>query len=636
MSPVRLSQLQWLALSALLGLVFLVYWPGLTGGMVFDDFPNLVNNTPLHVSWHSGWRAWLAAMFSSPSSELQRPLAMLTFAVNHALTGLDPYWMKLTNVGIHALNTALVYGLCRRLLAALDPTSDRNPRIALWVAAAWALNPINLTAVLYIVQRMESLSHTFVFAGLWLYLVGRARLLANGRGWLPLLGGLVGGTLAGALAKESAVLLPVYALAIEWMLFDRSQRNRLHERRVLGTFGLTLVLPGLIGLAWVLPRVTGAAYAGRLFGPGQRMLTESRVVADYLHWTLAPDLRAMGLYHDNIQLSQGLFSPPSTVVSLLLLTLLVVLMLKLRRHRPLASLGIAWFLLAQLITATVIPLELMFEHRNYFASLGLCLVLGDLCLRAPNNPKGRQLGAVFAGVLLLLYAGMTAARVNDWRNPLQHSLAEATRHPQSPRATYDLARNYVVLTGYRADSPYIDKAMAALEQAMAAPGSSPLPESTALVLAARTGRALHPRWWNGVERKLRERPIGPQETGALAHLAQCQIDGACSFPRPEMEAVFAAARRDPPLADVLSVRGNYALNILGDPSAALALWVEATQHAPTVAQYRISVAKLLIAMDRGDEAAPQIEALRRLGKLGQHEDEARELDRLAAAARPPR
>src|SRR5688500_13964670 len=84
-------------LPVLLVLVALVYWPGLGGGFVFDDYPNIVQNGALHVTWASTWLEWLAAVFSSPASELQRPLAMLTFAINHALTGLDPYWMKLTN-----------------------------------------------------------------------------------------------------------------------------------------------------------------------------------------------------------------------------------------------------------------------------------------------------------------------------------------------------------------------------------------------------------------------------------------------------------------------------------------------------------------------------------------------------------
>ena len=178
---------QW-GLAALLCLVALVYWPGLRGGFDFDDFRNIIQNTALHVHFADPWRAWLAAAFSSPASDLQRPLAMLSFAVNHASTGLDPSWMKATNLAIHLCNTVLAWLLARRLLALAGVASARRDAVALWVAAFWSLACINLLAVLFVVQRMESLCHTFVLAGLLLYLAGRARLSA-GRdgGWWRIL-----------------------------------------------------------------------------------------------------------------------------------------------------------------------------------------------------------------------------------------------------------------------------------------------------------------------------------------------------------------------------------------------------------------------------------------------------------------
>ena len=153
-------------LPLLLALVTLVYWPGLGGGFDFDDFPNIVNNTALHVRFGDPCRAWLAAAFSSPASDLQRPLAMLTFALNHALTGLDPYWMKATNLAIHLLNTLLVWIVARVLLATFGVDATRRGILALWLAAFWSLASVNLLGVLFVVQRMESLCHTFVLAGL--------------------------------------------------------------------------------------------------------------------------------------------------------------------------------------------------------------------------------------------------------------------------------------------------------------------------------------------------------------------------------------------------------------------------------------------------------------------------------------
>ena len=166
---------------------------------------------------------WVAAILSSPSSSLQRPLAMFSFAINHYLTGLDPVPMKMTNVAIHLINTMLVFGLVRSLIrvAAPRPDTERTTAdtAALITAACWALHPINLMAVLYVIQRMESLSHTFVFAGLWLYIEGRSRQIAGRGGWGYVLVGLLPCTALGALVKESAVLLPLYAFTLEFCVF---------------------------------------------------------------------------------------------------------------------------------------------------------------------------------------------------------------------------------------------------------------------------------------------------------------------------------------------------------------------------------------------------------------------------------
>lgn len=617
---------------ALLALVALVYWPGLGGGFDFDDFPNIVDNTALHVHFADSWRTWLAAMFSSPASDLQRPLAMLSFATNHAFTGLDPSWMKATNLAIHLFNTVLAWFVARRLLGLAVTAEDRRDAIALWVAAFWSLACINLSGVLFVVQRMESLCQAFVLAGLLLYLAGRARLSAKrSGGWWRTLAGLGGGTALGLLAKESAVLLPVYALLLELTLF-RNQRGEGSRSGLLLLYGVVLVLPAVAGLCWLAPGLlSGAAYASRDFTLYERLLTEGRVLVDYLHWTLLPDPGQLSLYHDDYAPSSGLLSPASTLFAWLALAVLAGVAMALRGRRPLLALGIGWFLAAHLVTGTIIPLELVHEHRNYFASLGVALALADLLLLWPRAIRARRIALVAAVALLAWQAMATALRVQEWSNPLQHAFAEAAKHPQSPRATYLLAWTLVVAGDYEADSPYTQRAWKALDAAMCVPGATPLPEATALLLAARTGSPIDPDWWLGLQRKLRARPSGPQEAGALASLVQCQIQGQCRFPPERMVESFLSALHDPVYPEVLSQYGNYALNVLHDPALAERLWRDAADRAPGVVEYQASMARLMIAMGRPAEALPYIAHIRRQGRLGQNERAARELERLVPA-----
>lgn len=618
---------QWLPAFALILLVAIAYWPGRSGGFVFDDFPNIVDNTQLHVV-ALAWRDWIAAIFSSDAGTLQRPLAMLTLAINHYFTGLDPIPMKLTNIAIHALNAILVLVLVRRLLRTAVGGIDQGRRewAARFAAAAWALHPINLMAVLFVVQRMESLAHTFVFAGLWLYLIGRNRQREGRRGWPWIGAGVLGGAALGMLSKESAALLPLYALCLEWCLFGFRRGNG-RDVGLIAFYILVLIVPAILGLAWVLPGVLApSAWAHRDYTLVERLLTEARVVLDYLYWSLFPSLRELSLYHDDYQVSRGLLTPAMTLPALLGLAALLAIAGWLRRRRPLASLGLLWFLGAQLMTATIIPLELVYEHRNYFASLGVCLVLTDLLLLWPRDASARAVGALLATVVVMAFLATTHLRAREWSNPYRFVVSEAAKHPHSPRASYDLARTLVMLTDYRPDSPQLKPAYAALAQARNTPGSGILAHSASLMLAARSGGTQDPAWWRELQERLRADPIGPQEVNALASLTQCARDGSCRFPANEMLASYLAALAHGPHPDVLTLYGDYALNVLGDTELALRLWQEACARRPSVAQYRVNLVKLLIALGQYDAAQQEIAGLRALGRYGQNEAAARALD----------
>jgi hypothetical protein len=369
-----------------------------------------------------------------------------------------------------------------------------------------------------------------------------------------------------------------------------------------------------------------STYRGRDFTLAQRLLTEPRVVLDYLRWTLLPDLGQLSLNHDDYAISRDLWSPPTTLPALLGIPALLVVAWCCRNRRPLISLGLLWFLAAQLLTATIIPLELVFEHRNYFASLGICLALADLLLVAPTTRSTQRAGTMLAVLFVLFCAGLTDLRAREWSDPMRFSSSEASKHPLSPRATYDLARTLVIMTDYRANSPLVDETFRAIEHARMATHSTVLPDQAGLIFAARIGAPSRDVWWTDMQEKLRRNPIGPQELSSIAALTDCALDRKCQFPTAAMLATFDAAASHGPNTEVLSMRGNYVLNVLGDSTLALQLWQQASALRPTEPQYHISLAKLLMAMGRYDEARVQIAQLRKLGRFGQNEAMAQSLE----------
>jgi protein O-mannosyl-transferase len=648
-NPIQNRQPGWWLILAAFALTVAVYWPGLSGGYLFDDYPNIVDNTGVqppdaHLS------TLVAAALSSPSSEFKRPLASLSFAANYLATGLDPYWMKLTNLVIHLLNGWLIFMLAGALLRSA-PLPDRRVHtsiVASLIATGWMLLPINLTGVLYVVQRMESMANLFVLLGLLGYVAGRRRMLgltttpagstdAPKRGWvsaetsglLLCIASITIPTLLGLLAKETAVMLPLYAGLVEWMVFQLRTPAGRQDRRLLTVFLVVLVTPMVFGLAWLLPQVASQDYwSTRDFTLGTRLLSEARIVVDYIGWTLLPTPGALSFYHDDFQISTGLLTPWTTLTSIVLLVALTALMLWLRSRRPLAALGIAFFLGCQLLTGTILPLELIYEHRNYFASFGLLLAIVPLLAVPRTSPFTLPRHVLLAG-LFLCWTALTAFTAYAWGNPLRLAEDLASRAPQSPRAQYELGRTYIIYSHYDPASPFTSLAYAPLEKAAALPHSSILPEQALIFMNARMQLPLKDIWWDSMIAKLKARRPGVQDESSLGALTQCAREQRCDLPTERMIQAFLAALSHPsPSARLLATYGDYAWNVLGDHALGERMTTEAVHTAPDEPAYLITQIRMLMAQGREAEARlalRQLETLNFGGRLNASRDELRAL-----------
>lgn len=621
---VRSRLVIWATLILTTLLTVFIYWPGVHGGFALDDYGNIVDNAALHIRTLN-LHTLMAAAFSTHSGPLDRPLSMLSFALNEYFWGPAPYSMKATNIIIHAVNGLLVFAVATLILTAYRRfRSDLPPSLLAWtalaVAAAWLLLPINLTAVLYVVQRMTSLSATFALAAIALYLKGRLRMLDGRTGlWMILLGFLIFAPLS-VLAKEDGALIPVYALILEWTLFGFARADGKRDIRLHVIYLLVLVLPGLSGLIWMWPGIHASfEHSDRLFTMWERLLTEPRVVLLYIAWSLLPNLGVLSLYHDDFPFSTGLFSPPTTLFSLLGIACLIALAVWQRRQRPLLSLGILWFLGGQLLTATIFNLELVFEQRNYLPDFGLLLALFSMTLL--ETPVERLAGArrlLIVG-LIALYAGITALRVHEWANPIRFAVISAAMHPNSPRATYGLGRTYANLVD-SAKSPMLPLATQALEKAAAVPNVSILPASALLILHAKLQLPLKKAWWRNVDTILADSPLTPQDVNGLTAMVNCGTHG-CKFPPKEMVEMFRVVlKSNPNNANLITIYSNYALNGLHDFPLAYELMNKAVKLSPSVSQYWINLAELNIYLGLFKQAEANIVKLQTLDRFGHLDD----------------
>ena len=633
------------AVVALLVTTLLAYWPGVRGPFLFDDYPNIVNNLAIRITSLAPHQL-LRAAFSSHSGLLYRPLSMLSFALDYHFFGDSSISFKVTNVLIHLVNALLILWLTWRLLVnckrryRFEWSNSAIGWASVLIASAWALHPLNLTAVLFIVQRMTSLAAFFTLAAILAYVYGRERMLAGKTGWplVWLLTPFFG--LLGLLCKEDAALLPLYLLVIEWLLFGFRDRDSGIAKNVTVFYIIGLVLPGILGLAYLVSQRFWLGYASRGFTLPERVLTEFRVVFLYVKWTFIPDIRHLALYHDDVAISTGLLHPATTLLSLLALIVLLALALWQRQRRPLLSLGILFFFAGQMMESTVLPLELAFEHRNYLPDYGLILAFFSLLLLPVTLEAGSKIHVrlslrwIIAVIVLPVLFGVTLLRAYEWRSYLDFSYYEARHHPQSERALYVLAQAYsnLALAGALKNP---DQAINALSHA-ATISTNIMPDVALMLVSAKLKLAVNPAWQQQAKDILLSHPVTVQETTSLDSLVNC-LPTDCQTLAPTanvlLQAAFQSAQRNGPNPDLWVIYSNY-LTFTGHPlNQVIAAMAQAAQLAPQMPQYKINLAKAYIVTGDFTAAQAQIQQLSRLNKFGSLDLDIKELNTNLAAGR---
>jgi protein O-mannosyl-transferase len=624
----------WLIVGVAAAITAAAYSPGLHGGFVYDDFSFLVGNAAVQVT-EGSLAEWVRAAMSFPAGTNQgRWLGMLSFAGNHFFTGMDPYGFKLTNLVIHLLNGLLLFLALRALFdfhhvsrpARIERTRFDTGLAAAALAALWLVLPINLTGVLYVSQRLESLSNTFVFLGLWWYLRVRLAHWRGEKGSVGMWLALIVSTGIGVLIKESAILLPLYTFCVEFALTGGRNREGRWSRPVIALYGGLLLVPLIGGLIWLAAWVDGSRSYGRAFDIPQRLMTEGRVLIEYMVWTLTPSLDALTLYHDDIMVSRNLVDPPTTLLSLLAIAGLIGISFWQRARRPLLALGILWYFGGHLLTATVIPLMLAFEHRNYFPSVGLLLAVAALLVLEGPRVRIRTIAFVTTAVFCF-YAFTTALRALEWSDPTRLSLSEASKRPRSSNAQF--ARATVMLGNMRRPDgmPMVEDAFVVLEDGSRLPGAGAYFEQELITQSAQRGRPIESKWWESFIRKLGVQPPSVSDARALSLLNHCFMDKRCgSDITPLKRAYDAALSHGNTPATIWNVHAEFAWHLLGDRAEAERDMRAAVARSPFDINAQSNLAILLLAMEKLDEADRELDRLRARNWFGMLDATIRQLE----------
>lgn len=413
--------------------IWLAYKPGLAGGFLFDDFANLptlgetgpIDNSPALARY----------LTSGTADPTGRPVAVASFLIDAQNWPADPLPFKRTNLLIHLLNVSLLAFLLLTLGRRSGLIENQARNAALLGAAIWGLHPIMVSTTLYVVQREAMLPATFTLAALLAWLAGRDRIT---RGHIALgtaleLTAIGLGTALATLSKANGILLPFYILLIEHLLLRPLDTQALHKthRTISGLLWFAVVAV----IAYLIYKASLLLGIGKVFGRDwsieQRLMTEPRVMWDYLRLLWLPRPFTSGLFNDQFRASTSLLQPWTTLPALAGVFGLIAAAWFLRKRAALWSLAILFYFAGHLLESTTIALELYFEHRNYLPAL---LLFWPLAIWLVAHGETQRARLALSIIIICGLGWMTHSRATVWGDTTQQAVLWAKLNPESPRA----------------------------------------------------------------------------------------------------------------------------------------------------------------------------------------------------------
>lgn len=369
-----------------LGLVlftFLIYYPTLVYGFIFDDLPTIIEY--IHVRKIDFW----GQFFHNPRW-ISRYLNQVTF-VNW---GQNPWAYRIFNMFLHLSIGLLVFYFLMAVLSRYKKNEfiqQNTFLISFFTAALFLLHPVQTQTATYITQmRLEGLV-AFLFFAVLLCFVSAAytkniMLKYSLYACSLILSAFATGT------KEIAVVLPFITVIVDWFFVAQGDWNDFKNRIPLHLGYAAIVFGLFFRYGYLVPRNIANTLAtpvhnnrGNILTPTSQeyittyyyFITQFKVILHYIFVFIFP----VNLCFDyDYKLSTGLFKLDVIIPFLTLLSLLGLLLLRLRKNlADFVTFGFLWFFILMLPrTSFFISTELICDYKTYTASFGLFFLIAFL------------------------------------------------------------------------------------------------------------------------------------------------------------------------------------------------------------------------------------------------------------------
>lgn len=426
--------------------VFLVTWfvfqPALDGQWLsWDDDQLLLERE----EWRGFGARNLGWMFTTFHMGPYQPLSWLSYALDHALHGLDPRGYHRTNLILHASSATCLFLLARELFAFARTTCTREDArgsvglelAAVFTALAWSIHPLRVESVAWITERRDCLSGLFLACGslAWLrHVRGDGR---RGRAyWLAVVC-----FAASLLSKGLGLGFPLVLLALDvWPLRRFARAPGIGRGRRLAELVLEkapfLALSCAAGVVAILgQRAAGAMVRGEVHDLPARIVQSFYGLAHYVWKTVWP-VDLMALVPMRVPLDVG---EPRFVLAITAVVLGAFLFVVMRRRAPAAAVAFASYALFVFPVLGLVQTgsHLVADRYSYLATIplvlcaggGLLLVLQRLLERVGRARRDVAVNLVWLVVLCAVctpLAFATARQSRVWHDTVslwQHDLA---------------------------------------------------------------------------------------------------------------------------------------------------------------------------------------------------------------------
>ncbi|MBI2411799.1 MAG: tetratricopeptide repeat protein [Deltaproteobacteria bacterium] len=444
----------WVHFFAIIVLTIAIYSNGMNGVFVGDDISFIKENIAIRSL------ANIPDFFLSPKSlaagdtewgtTIYRPLRTVSFAVDYALFGLQPYGYHAVSLALHLIAAVSFYFVVLGLFNIAG--------VAFLSALLFAAHPVHIEAVTWIASRADLIGMVLFNVTFLAYMRYKD---VRRKGWLAASLAL---SFLSYMGKETMVFLPGIII-----LYDYATRNR---RPVSDTIKANIV-------SWVLFTIVCAAYLFIRMSITGRMsqnqgwwggtaysnfLMMAEATATYIRLMVVP----YGFtFHYIIDPVYSVLAP-KVVVSLVVILASIVLIIYSHFRNRLVFFSLVWFYLGLVPIANIIPISfsMMAERYIYVASAGPIIAAGYGLYRLYRYATERSLGLQRLAVggivvLVLIFSVQVIIRNDDYKDEFAFYSSAVAVSPDSPPSNKGLADQYYNKKDYAKAIEYYEKAIAA-------------------------------------------------------------------------------------------------------------------------------------------------------------------------------